>query len=71
MFSFYFYSFQPVLDDEPEVKPLTNGHLSNGNGHYQNGYANGHVLKEGVISTNEAILNSDTSSSSLHQRKVK
>ncbi|XP_037806325.1 elongation of very long chain fatty acids protein [Lucilia sericata] len=61
----------PVLDDEIEVKPLSNGHLLNGNGHYQNGFANGHILKEGVISTNEAILNSDTSSSSLHQRKVK
>lgn len=61
----------PVLDDETEVNSTTNGHLSNGNGVYKNGYANGHVLKEGVISTNEAIFNSDTSSSSLHQRKVK
>ncbi|XP_058981285.1 elongation of very long chain fatty acids protein AAEL008004 [Musca domestica] len=62
----------PVMEDEVETTIQTNGHLKNG--HYKNGYANGggdHILKEGVISSNEAILNSDTSSSSLHQRKVK
>ncbi|XP_067617839.1 very long chain fatty acid elongase 7 [Eurosta solidaginis] len=60
----------PVLDDEPEhIK--SNHHLSNG---YKNGFANGFKsFKEvdGVLSTNDAILNPDSSSSSLHQRKVK
>ncbi|XP_075150582.1 very long chain fatty acid elongase 7 [Haematobia irritans] len=62
----------PVLDDECESSLITNGHLMK-NGIYSNGFANGsdHILKEGVISSNEAILNPDTSSSSLHQRKVK
>lgn len=59
----------PVMDDEAEIiKP--NGHYTNG---YKNGYANGHAFKEGdgMLSTNDAILNPDSSSSSLHQRKVK
>ncbi|KAH8414537.1 hypothetical protein KR215_008493 [Drosophila sulfurigaster] len=52
----------PVLEDEYAVK-------SNGNGH-GNVYGDGY-FKEGVLSSNDAILNPDSSSSSLHQRKVK
>lgn len=51
---------QPVLEDE-YVKS---------NGHGINDYGNGY-FKEGVLSSNDAILNPDSSSSSLHQRKVK
>jgi len=58
----------PVMDDEYETQ--TNGHLPNGSA-YKNGYANGHTFKDGVLSSNDAILNPDSSSSSLHQRKVK
>lgn len=53
------FILQPVLEDE-YVK--SNGHVND----YGNGY-----FKEGVLSSNDAILNPDSSSSSLHQRKVK
>lgn len=64
----------PVLDDDVDITD-NNKHLAmangNANGIYKNGYANGHTLKEGVLSSNDAILNPDSNSSSLHQRKVK
>uniref|UniRef100_A0A6P4E275 Elongation of very long chain fatty acids protein n=1 Tax=Drosophila rhopaloa TaxID=1041015 RepID=A0A6P4E275_DRORH len=50
----------PVMEDE-YVK--SNGHA---NGAYKDGF-----FKEGVLSNNDAIFNPDSSSSSLHQRKVK
>ncbi|XP_068153362.1 very long chain fatty acid elongase 7 [Drosophila tropicalis] len=50
----------PVLEDE-YVKE-SNGHATA----FEDGY-----FKEGVLSSNDAILNPDSSSSSLHQRKVK
>ncbi|XP_036323390.1 elongation of very long chain fatty acids protein isoform X1 [Rhagoletis pomonella] len=60
----------PVMDDDEVEVIKSNHHLTNG---YKNGFANGHAFKEGdgVLSSNDAILNPDSSSSSLHQRKVK
>ncbi|XP_017847078.1 elongation of very long chain fatty acids protein AAEL008004 [Drosophila busckii] len=49
----------PVLEDE----------YAKGNGQF-NAFE-GNYFKEGVLSSNDAILNPDSSSSSLHQRKVK
>ncbi|XP_022214320.2 elongation of very long chain fatty acids protein [Drosophila obscura] len=54
----------PVLEDEYVTR--------NGNGNANgNGHAGGGFFKEGALSSNESILNPDSSSSSLHQRKVK
>jgi len=54
------FSFQPVMEDE-YVKSK-----GQSNGAYKEGF-----FKEGVLSNNDAIFNPDSSSSSLHQRKVK
>lgn len=67
----------PVMDDDNAnctektlIPPTTNGHVgSNG---YKNGYTNGHAYKNGggAVSSNTNIIG-DSSSSSLHLRKVK
>ncbi|KAL9891537.1 very long chain fatty acid elongase 7 isoform 2-T2 [Glossina fuscipes fuscipes] len=56
----------PVVDDENDGSADLDDYKTRSNGIYKNGFTNGHIL-----STNEAILNSDTNTSSLHQRKVK
>uniref|UniRef100_A0A1B0C378 Elongation of very long chain fatty acids protein n=1 Tax=Glossina palpalis gambiensis TaxID=67801 RepID=A0A1B0C378_9MUSC len=63
----YLTTFQmPVVDDENDGSADLDDYKTRSNGIYKNGFTNGHIL-----STNEAILNSDTNTSSLHQRKVK
>lgn len=59
----------PILDDET-VEHKTNGKMmTNGNGSvYKNGYANGHAVR---LPTKDTLTDSDSSSSRLHQRKVK
>uniref|UniRef100_A0A1A9VN85 Elongation of very long chain fatty acids protein n=1 Tax=Glossina austeni TaxID=7395 RepID=A0A1A9VN85_GLOAU len=59
-------ALRPVVDDENDDSPDLDDYKTRSNGIYKNGFTNGHIL-----STNEAILNSDTNTSSLHQRKVK
>ncbi|XP_017056971.1 elongation of very long chain fatty acids protein [Drosophila ficusphila] len=51
----------PVMEDE-YVKS---------NGHANGGFKDGFFKEGGVLSNNDAIFNPDSSSSSLHQRKVK